>query len=105
MGEPAQHEPVAVTPAQLGRVDGQSHVREPRVQGAEGDAPFHPGRRGAQAVVDAVAEREVATLGAGDVEGVRVAEAGPILVRRRERHDHLGVSGNCDVPIRTSVVV
>src|SRR4051812_38999264 len=92
--EPAQHQPVTVAPAQLGGVDGEPHGGESAVQGGEGDAGLHPGQRCTEAEVDAVAEGEVAAVGAPDVEQLRIAVAGRISVRGRQRDDHLRVRGN-----------
>ncbi|HEX6521193.1 MAG TPA: hypothetical protein VF070_14480 [Streptosporangiaceae bacterium] len=49
-------------------------------QGAEGDLGLHAGRGSAQAVVNAVAEGDVATSVAAEVEAVRVGELGGIPV-------------------------
>src|SRR5262249_46676063 len=49
---------------------------------------------GAQAMVDAVAEGQVAGVGPGDVEGLRVVVAGWIAVGRGQRDDHLGEGGD-----------
>ena len=46
------------------------------MQRGERDAPFEPGQRRAEAVVDAVPEGEVGAVGAVDVERLGVAVAG-----------------------------
>src|SRR4029078_13077199 len=58
-GEAAQHEAVAVVPAQRRGCDGQPHAGEPGEQGGERDQAFQSGQPGAEAVVDAVAEGQM----------------------------------------------
>ena len=55
----------------LGELEG----REPLGEGLEHLLALEPGQRGAEAVVDAVAEGEVVVVGPGDVEPVGVGEA------------------------------
>ena len=58
--------------------DGQGELGEAGEQPLQGDGRLHPGQRCAQAVVRAVAEREVARRGAaGEVEAVRVHDLHP----------------------------
>jgi hypothetical protein len=60
------------------------------VQGGERYRAFEPSQPGTQAVVDAVAEGQVAGIRPGDVEGIRVGVPGRIPVGRDQRDDHLG---------------
>jgi hypothetical protein len=54
------------------------------VQGGERYHGFEAGQPGAQAVVDAVAEGQVAGVRPGDVEGLRVVVPGRVPVGRGE---------------------
>ena len=54
----------------------------------ERDAAFEAGERGAEAEVDAVAEREVLADVAMDVEPVAVGEAAVVAVRRADQEHH-----------------
>ena len=68
------------TPAEFRRGDRERDSREAGEQGAEGDLGLHAGQGSAQAVVDAVAEGDVAAGVAAEVEAVRVGELGGIPV-------------------------
>src|ERR1700677_3366495 len=68
------------TPAEFLRRDRGRDSREAGEQGAEGDLGFHASQGSAQAVVNAVAEGEVAAGVAVEVEAVRVGEPGGIPV-------------------------
>src|SRR5207248_11112914 len=72
LGESPQHEPIAVTPAKFLERDCEAQLGEPAKQRAEGNVTFHSRQWRTEAEVDAVPEREVATLRATVVEGVRV---------------------------------
>src|SRR6266550_7312980 len=89
-GQAAQYQAVAVAPAQRRPWDGQPHGGEAAVQAGERDHALEPGQPGTQAVVDAVAEGQVAGVGPGDVESVRVVVAGRVPVGGGQRDDHLG---------------
>jgi len=73
----------AVPPAQVVRLGRQAQLGEPAEQPADGDLSLEPGQRRAEAVVNAVPEREVAGACPGDVEAVGVGEAAPVPVRWR----------------------
>ena len=66
----------------------QPHRAEPRQQVREGDLRLQPGQRRAQAVVDAVAERQVPRSLPAKIQPVRVGVPGRIAVRRAQRDDH-----------------
>src|ERR1700677_2767105 len=68
------------TPAEFRRGDRGRDSREAGEQGAEGDLGLHAGPGSAQAVVNAMAEGEVAAGVAVEVEAVRVGEPGWIPV-------------------------
>jgi hypothetical protein len=60
------------------------------VQGGERYHALEPGQPGTKAVVNAVAEGQVAGVRPGDVEGPRAGVPGRVPVGRRQRDDHLG---------------
>ncbi len=60
-----------------------SHVGEALQHLVERDPALEPGQRGAEAEVDAVAEREVVVDLAVDVEAVAVGELAVVAVARR----------------------
>src|ERR1700722_19794751 len=62
----------AFTPAQRARVAVRGDVGEAAQELPDRDLPFQPGQRRADAVVNAVPERDVAGVLPGDVEPVRV---------------------------------
>src|SRR6185437_1934511 len=93
-GQAAQYQPVTVAPAQRRLRDGQPHGGKAAVQGGERYQALEPGQPGTQAVVNAVAEGQVASVGPGDVEGARVAVPGRVPVGRGQRDDHLGEGGD-----------
>jgi len=62
LGQAAQHEPVAVAPVQLGGGDGEAEFGEAVQQRPEGELALRACQRGAEAVVDAVPEREVTRI-------------------------------------------
>src|SRR3954447_10469546 len=68
--QPAEDEVLAVL--DVGGINAEAEVRVALGEAAEHDLALEPGQRGAEAVVDAVAEREVLVLDAPDVEAVRV---------------------------------
>src|SRR5205814_6820735 len=84
------------------RVVAKLDVAEPPGQRPEGDLTLGSGQRGAEAVVDAEAERQVAVVGPPDVEALRIGELGGIAVGGREEQDRLlvlrnGAAGHLDV--------
>ena len=66
----------------------QPHRTEPRQQAREGDLRLQPGQRRAQAVMDAVAERQVPRGLPAEVQPVRVGVPARVTVRRAQRDDH-----------------
>src|SRR4051794_8710777 len=85
--EAAQHEVLAVL--DLVGSDGEGQRRVATHEPIEHDLAFEPGQCGTEAVVDAMAEREVLVVGAADVEAVRLRELLRVAVRRRQQGDHL----------------
>src|SRR5882757_64182 len=70
---------VVLEPQLLGRLrEGQGG--DAAVQRAVDDLEFDPGQRLAETLMDAVAERDVMTCGAADVEGVRIREGRLVAV-------------------------
>jgi hypothetical protein len=67
--EAAQDEAVAVRPGQ-GVAVGELQARVTAEQGFEGDSGFEPGEGSAKAVMDPVAEPEVGSVAAADVQDV-----------------------------------
>ena len=65
---------------ELGRSAVQAQVAEPLQERLEGDAGFQPGQGGAQAVVDAASEGNVAGVGTGHVQLVGAVEPFWIVV-------------------------
>src|SRR5258706_15484643 len=61
-------------PPQLVGGRGERKMGEAADQGADGDLGLHPGERGAEAVVDAVAEREMLAASSGEVEAIGFGE-------------------------------
>ena len=59
----------------------------------ERDAHLHAGQRGAQAVVHAVAERQVTRRAAADVEYLRGVDEAGVAVARRQRHENESPAG------------
>ena len=57
-----------MTPVQVLRRDGQGELRETSQQRSEGEMAFHARQRGAEAVVDAMPEGQMAGHGPIDVE-------------------------------------
>src|SRR3954454_4217629 len=82
-------------PALPGHLAGEGEPGEPAQQRAERDVGLHPGQRRAQAVVDAVAEREVRVVAPRDVEPLRLGELGVVAVGRapQDLHDLTGRNG------------
>src|SRR6185312_14188643 len=102
-GQASQYQPVAVAPAQRRPWDGQSHGGEAAEQGGERYQALEPGQPGAQAVVNAVAEGQVAGVRPGDVEFIRVVVSGRVPVGRGQRDEHLG-EGRDDDPAEGDVL-
>jgi hypothetical protein len=69
------------TPAEFLRGDRERYSWEAGEQGAEGHLGLHAGQGSAQAVMNAVAEGEVAAGVAAEVEAVRAGEPGAPLIR------------------------
>jgi hypothetical protein len=61
--------------------DGEAKLGEAAQQRSEGKLAFHAGQHGAEAVVDAVPERQVTGLGPADVEQLRARISTCIPVR------------------------
>ena len=78
--EAAQDQAVATRPGEGVTVDGEPQARVTAEQLFEGDSGFEPGQRRAKAVVDPVAEPEVRSVVAADVEYVGSREATGIAV-------------------------
>jgi hypothetical protein len=78
LAEPSHDQ--AAAPAEVVRVGGEGEVGEAVEEGGEGVLGFETGERGADAVVDAVAEAEVGVVAAGEVEQVGLVEAGGVAV-------------------------
>src|SRR5579863_2653187 len=93
-GEPAQDEAVAARPAERAAVDGEPQPRVPGEQALKCDAGFEPGQRGAEAVVNAVAEPKVRRSLAADVQDVGRREADRVTVGRAQAHQYLLVRGD-----------
>jgi len=68
--EPAKDETVAMCPGERVTVGGELEAGVTAEQGFESDPGFEPGQRRAEAVMDAVAEPEVRSVAAADVEDV-----------------------------------
>src|SRR6478672_11992441 len=71
-GQAAKYQSVAVAPAQRRPWDGQPHGGEAAVQGGECYQALQAGQPGPQAVMDAMAEGQVAGVRPGGVESARV---------------------------------
>ena len=94
--EAAEHESVAVCPAQVAAFDSEFEVREASEQCAERDACLEACQWRAEAEVDAVSESEVWTWLSVDVEdGGVVVDAG-IMVGCAEADEYLLVGGDLD---------
>ncbi len=88
-GEPAQDEAVSMVPVEVLPRDGQPHPGEAGDERGERDLRLQPGQPGPEAVVDAVAERQVRAAGAPDVEDVGVLGPRGVAPRRGQRDQHL----------------
>src|SRR5881628_3460769 len=81
-----QREALAV----LRLVRDELELREPPHERVDGDLPFHAREGSAEAEVNAPAEGDVAVVGPGEVETIRVGELGGIAIRSAdEGHHHL----------------
>ncbi len=99
---PQRHRQLAQAAEGLARLPDQLVGRQPHIgqaahQRAKGDLPFEQGERCADAVVDAVAERDVPILLAPDVEPVGVGKLRWIAVGRAQDRD--GVITGADLPL------
>ena len=83
-----------MTPPQLVVGDGESQLREASQQRAQGDVPLQAGERGAEAVMDAVPEGEMADARTVDVEHLGIVVGVLVAVRRRQADDDLGAGRN-----------
>ena len=88
-GQTPQHEPVTVTPMEIGVAPGESKRGEPPQDRFEGEVRLHARERGAEAEMDAVPEREMARVGPIEVEKLRIGVSPLVAVRGRETDDHL----------------
>lgn len=89
----------ACVPGQLGFRDGQVQVGEAGEERLQGDGGLHPGERRAQAVVGAVAEREV--LGPAARARSKRSASGPWAFRSRPAAEYparTGVPRGMSVP-------
>ena len=85
-----------MTPVQLAAGVGQAELREAVEQRREREVAFHAGESGAEAEVDAVAEREVAGVGLIEVKILGVGETPAVAVGGCQRDDYLGAGGDGD---------
>ena len=85
LGEAAQHESVAVAPVQLVAGTARRSCGEATQQGPERELALHASERRAEAEVDAVSEREVASVRSIEIErvGVRVVPASRFAAARQ----------------------
>ena len=80
-------------PGERVTIGGQQQAGVTAEQGLERHSRFEPGKRRAEAVVNAVAEPQVRPVAAADVERVGRREAAGIAVGRAQAHQHLFAGG------------
>src|ERR1700733_12976073 len=89
LGEAAEHETVAVGPAQLAAVNGKLEIGEATEQRAKGDPRLEPSEGCTQTEMDAVSESEMWTRLTADVKHRRVVVEVRIMIGRTEANQHL----------------
>ena len=93
MREAAEHEAVAVIPAQLVLGDCKLELGKATQQRGESELALHPGQAGTETEMDTVPERKVAPT-PPDVKPIRIDEPSGVPVRGRQRDQDLGALKN-----------